>query len=433
MKPVRRRIGGVFLPNAARAPVRTITTTLRPSYATNMVHPEIIQSEFPALSSRAHLNAGALSVAPQRAIQSVQRLIEIVSAKVDASGAQIWGEFRAMCEGARRGAAWLVNAEEDEIALIESTTRGLTIAADAIPLKPGDRVLICDLEYPAVAIPWIQKQRTLGIEIDVIANRGGEVRIEDFAEKITPRARVVTVSSVQWTNGFRCDLAALSQLCRERNLFLVVDAIQQLGAIPLDVKATPVDFIACGGHKWLNAPFGMGFLYVNRQTMPRLNPPTSGLLSAVPPEGGWGAYLESPEASAIREYSFLDNAQRYEIGGTTNFAGAAALGASLSLTRELGKAAIAEHVHTLADYLIAELNGAGIRLVTNFEREKRAGIVTFDIGSAERNRQLTKRLEQNHVLVSVRYSAGVGGVRVCCHFYNSLADIDKLMGVARHP
>ena len=240
-----------------------------------MIAPEIIASEFPALSNRAHLNAGGLSVAPQRAIRAVERVVEIASAKVDASGGQIFGEFDALCRGARRNAAWLIDAEEDDIALVESTTRGLAVAADAIPLQAGDRVLLCDLEYPAVAFPWIQKQQTLGVELDVVANCGGAVRIEDYAAKITPRTKVIAVSSVQWTSGFRCDLAALSRLCRQHNIYLVVDAVQQLGAIPLDVRATPVDFLACGGHKWLNAPFGMGFLYINRQTMPRLRRPTA--------------------------------------------------------------------------------------------------------------------------------------------------------------
>jgi cysteine desulfurase/selenocysteine lyase len=397
-----------------------------------MIQSETIRREFPALSTRTHLNAGGLSIAPQRAIDAVQHLIEIAAATSDLSSGQTWGEFDGICRNARQQAAWLVNADENEIALVESTTRGLTIAADAIPLEPGDRVLICDLEYPAVALPWIQKRQKLGIELDVIQNRAGEIRVEDFADKITDRTRVLTVSSVQWTNGFRCDIAGLSQLCREHKIFLVVDAVQQLGAIPLDLQTTPADFVACGGHKWLNAPFGMGFLYVNRQTMPRLKSPTAGLLGTVPPAGGWGAYLESPDARAIREYQFISEARRYENGGMTNFAGAAALGTSLTLIREVGKDAIADQVNSITDRLITRLQCAGIRVLTNFERERRAGIVTFDLGSAEQNIQLAKRLEQEHVIVSVRYSAGVGGLRACCHFYNTLADVDRLVELTLH-
>jgi cysteine desulfurase/selenocysteine lyase len=392
-----------------------------------MIPSEIIQREFPGLSDKTYLNAGALSVAPQRAIKAVERMIAIASAQVDAPAGQIWGEFDAMLKSARRNAAWLINADESEIALAESTTRGMTIAADAIPLAKGDRVLLCDMEYPAVAFPWVQKQQSVGVDIDVIPNRNGEVRVEDFTSRITPRTKVIAISSVQWTSGYRCDLGAMSKLCREHNIFLVVDAIQQLGAIPLDVKATPADFIACGGHKWLNAPFGMGFLYVSRETMPRLNPLTAGLMGTVPPEEGWGAYLESPEAQAMRQYKFLDEARRYEVGGTTNFGGAAALGASLSLICELGKDALAEQVHTLTDHLVAELARIGVRIVTEVDRSHRAGIVAFDLGSVDRNQQLEKALEEKKIVVSVRYSARIGGVRVSCHFYNSLSDIDRLI------
>ncbi len=391
-----------------------------------MIPSDIIRSEFPALANKTYLNAGALSIAPQRAIKAVERMIEIASARVDADAGQIWGEFDSMLRTARRNGAWLINAEETEIALVESTTRGMTIASDAIPLVKGDRVLLCDMEYPAVALPWIQKQR-LGVELDVIPNRGGQVRIEDFEARITLRTKVIAVSSVQWTSGFRCDLGALSRLCRDRDIFLVVDAVQQLGAIPLDVKTTPANFIACGGHKWLNSPFGAGFLYVNRDTLPRLNPPTAGLMGTVPPAAGWGMYLESPDARAVRDYAFLDEARRFEVGGTTNFAGAGALGASLSLIRELGKDAVAEQVHTLTGHLISELKRIGVRIVADMGREYRAGIVAFDLGSVERNRELEHALERERITVSVRYSVGIGGVRVCCHFYNSMEDIARLI------
>jgi selenocysteine lyase/cysteine desulfurase len=392
-----------------------------------MIPSEIIQREFPGLSGKTYLNAGALSLAPQRAIHAVERMVAITAARVDANAGHIWGEFDAMLKSARRNAAWLINAEESEIALAESTTRGMTIAADAIPLSKGDRVLLCDMEYPAVALPWVQKQQIVGVEIDVVPNRNGEVQVEDFVARITPRTKVIAISSVQWTSGYHCNLGAISKLCREHDIFLVLDAVQQLGAIPLDVKATPADFIACGGHKWLNSPFGMGFLYVNRETMPRLNPLTAGLMGTVPPERGWGAYLESPEAQAVREYKFLEEARRYEVGGTTNFGGAAALGASLSLICELGKDAIAEQVYTLTDHLLAELACIGVRVVTELDREHRAGIVAFALGSVDRNQKLAKELESKKITVSVRYSAGVGGVRVSCHFYNSFADIDRLI------
>ena len=98
----------------------------------------------------------------------------------------------------------------------------------------------------------------MGLEIDVVRNNRGAIRIEDVAAWITPRTKAVVISSVQWSNGFRLDLDSLSALCRDRRVWLVIDAVQQLGAFPIDVRETPVDILACGGHKWLNAPFGVG-------------------------------------------------------------------------------------------------------------------------------------------------------------------------------
>ena len=127
------------------------------------------------------------------------------------------------------------------------------------PLEQGDRVVICDLEFLEVAVPWIQKRDNLGIEIDTVNHRHGRILVEDIEAAIGKRTRVVAISSVQWSNGFRCNLEALSRLCSERDVFLIVDAVQEIGAIPFDVRKTPADAIACGGHKWLMAPFGCGF------------------------------------------------------------------------------------------------------------------------------------------------------------------------------
>ncbi|MGH9858542.1 MAG: aminotransferase class V-fold PLP-dependent enzyme, partial [Candidatus Acidiferrales bacterium] len=233
--------------------------------------------------------------------------------------------------------------------------------------------------------------------------------------------------SVQWSSGYRVDLAALGALCRERNLWLVVDAIQQLGAVPIDVRATPIDLLACGGHKWLNAPFGCGFLYIRREALPRLRPPIAGYLSLAAPEGGWGNYFQTPSITPVRDYNFVGDARRYEIGGTANYPGATALAASLKLINSLGQQTIAEHIRALTDRLIAGLRALGLEIVTDFDREYRAGIVTFSAGSPPQNLALMESLLEQRILVSVRYTSGVGGIRVSCHFFNSLADVDRLL------
>jgi selenocysteine lyase/cysteine desulfurase len=197
------------------------------------------------------------------------------------------------------------------------------------------------------------------------------------------------------------------------------------------VRATPVDFLVCGGHKWLNAPFGCGFLYINRDVLPRLRPPVAGYLSLTPPAGGWGNYFQTPSITPVRAYEFVKEARRYEIGGTANYPGAIGLAASLELIQSIGQARIAEHIHALTDYLLDGLRQLGVEVVTHFRRENRAGIITFSMGSAPQNVALMERLLAEKMLVSVRYTSGVGGVRVSCHFFNTLEDVERLLAAVR--
>jgi cysteine desulfurase / selenocysteine lyase len=386
------------------------------------------RQHFPGLLDKTFLDAACVSLAPRPAVEAIEKFLGLTMVcPLDSSTHHhiFMDEMRA---AARPAAARLINAHEDEIALVESTTHGLTLATQAIALESGDGVLISDLEFLEVAVPWVQKTgKKDGIEIGVVPNRKGEVRVEDFAERLTARTRVVAVSTVQWTNGYRLDLAALSRLCHERGLWLVVDAIQQLGAIPLDVRETPVDILACGGHKWLNAPFGCGFLYVNRKRLPELRPPLAGYLCIEGPPGGWGEYFQTPSTAPVKEYTFVKTARRFETGGTSNYPGAVGLAASLMLIHELGPDRIAQHVLQLTDQLLAGLDELPVKVVTPRAPENRSGIVTFSVGTAEENVKLTQRLQEKKILVSVRYTSNVGGIRVSCHFYNSPEDIEKLL------
>lgn len=386
-----------------------------------------VRQHFPGLLDKVFLDAACVSLAPRPAVEAISKFLDLAMVcPLDSSTHHhiFMDEMRA---AARPAAARLINADEDEIALVESTSHGLSLAANAIPLASGDRVLLADLEFLEVAVPWTQKKKD-GIEIDVVPNHKGEVRAQDFADRITPRSRVIVLSSVQWTNGYRTDLAAFSKLCRDRNIWLVVDAIQQVGAIPFDVRKTPVDILACGGHKWLNSPFGCGFLYIGRAALPRLHPPLPGYLSVQDPPGGWGEYFQTPTTTPVRDYQFVPSARRYENGGTANYPGAVGLAASLKLMEQVGHENIAAHVYSLTDQLLAGLDKLPVTIVTPRARDNRSGIVTFSVGSAEENIRLMNRLQEKKILVSVRYTSNVGGIRVSCHFYNSPEDIATLLG-----
>lgn len=388
-----------------------------------------IRDLFPALRDKVFLDAACVSLAPRQAAEAIRKFLDIALLCPEKSSTLHHITMDEMRAEARPQVARLINADEDEIALMESTTQGLSVAANALPIESGDRVLLCDLEFLQVAVPWCQKQKQGGIEIDLVPNRNGEIHVEDIAERIDSRTKVLAISSVQWSNGFRCDLKAISRLCRDRNVWLIVDAIQHLGAMPLDVKETPVDMLACGGHKWLNSPFGAGFLYIRRDLLSELQPALSGYLSLETPEGGWGNYFQTPSITPLRDYSFVDEARRFETGGTANYPGAIGLAASLKLINEIGTANIAERIHQLTDHLIAGLQTLGVEVVTPLASHNRSGIVTFSAGEAKENLALMERLLDENVLVSVRYTSQVGGVRASCHFYNDFEDLDRLLNL----
>jgi selenocysteine lyase/cysteine desulfurase len=385
------------------------------------------RNEFPALSQQVFLDSACVSLAPQRAVNKLREFLDIAAFCPSGSSTQHHIDMDAMRSAARPQIAKLINAAEEDIALVESTTHGLNLVANSLPLQRGDRVLICDLEFMEVAIPWLQKRADIGIEIDTVSNRDGRILIEDIEAALTLKTRVVAISSVQWSNGFRCDLDALSRLCREKGVLLVVDAIQQTGAIPLDVQQTPVDAIACGGHKWLMAPFGCGFLYLSEKFRSKLTPPLAGYLAVKDPEGGWGSYFRTPSITPVRRYDFVDGARRWETGGTANYPGAIGLAESVTLINDIGIINVGRHIISLTSYLIDALHHQQLRVVTPEALEHRSGIVTFTLDRPEDNIALTGFLQEQKVLVSVRYTSHVGGVRVSCHLFNNTADIDRLL------
>lgn len=384
--------------------------------------------QFPALKQKVFLDAACVSLAPQSAVDAIKEFLNSAALCNERSSTLHHIAMDDARSQARPEAARLINADTDEIAIVESTTQGLTIAANAIPLERGDRVVVSDLEFMQLAIPWVQKRTNPGIEIDVVPNRDGKLEVEEIASRFTARTKVVAVSSVQWSNGYRLDLDQLSHLCRERNVWLVVDAIQQLGAAPINVKETPVDFLVCGGHKWLNSPFGAGFMYIGKRRIQELTAPLAGYLAVNPPDGGWGAYFQNPENVPVKDYEFIRGAQRFETGGTANYPGAIGLAASLKLINDIGQDVISDHIGRLTEKLISNIDIHGLEVVTPADRQRRAGIVTFSAGDADENVRLMEKLLQKNILVSVRYTSGIGGIRVSCHFYNSEQDIDALLG-----
>lgn len=389
------------------------------------------RSHFPGTQGRAYLDAACVSLLPSSAAGALRRLTEelVTVPSRDASSHHIALDQTA--EMPRREIAKLINAAPADIALMESTTHALQVVAGTVPLGPGDRVLTGEVEFLGLAVPWIGRQRQEGFSIEVVPHRQGRVLAEEFERAMDERVKVVLLSSVQWNNGYRADLGAFSELCKRRGVVLVLDVIQQLGAVPLDVQATPADFVVCGGHKWLNAPVGRGFLYVAPSWQQRAVP-ARGYLQIREPAQGWAEYFATPDIPAVRDYEFLDDARAFELGGTANYPGNVVLGESVALLNEVGAEEIWRHVLELGEELAEGLERAGARVVSHRKAEERSGIVSFTLGQGvARDRAFLQRCWDEGVVISHRYTANVGGLRASVHLFNDADDVGRLLEAVR--
>ena len=304
----------------------------------------------------------------------------------------------------RRACAQLVNAGPDEIAFVKSTSHGLSIVAQGLDWRPGDNVLIYEKEFPSNIFPW-QNLMSKGVEVRIIPSRDGRILFEDITRLMNSRTRLLAISSVQFSNGFRIDLTKVGSLCRAKQVLLCVDAIQSLGMVPMDVKAFHIDFLSADAHKWLLGPEGIGIFYCSNGLAEQLSPPLI----------GWKS-VRNELAFDRPDFLLKTNALRFE-EGSMNLLGIFGLGAALDLLFEVGIEQIEQRVLDLGDLILQEAEKRSCRVLTPSERHARGGNITvsgnFDPAT------MRDALREKRIMVNARG----GGIRVSPHFYNTEEEI----------
>lgn len=315
-------------------------------------------------------------------------------------------------EEARRLAGLLLNAEPQDIAFVKNTSEGIGFVAEGYPWRPGDNVVTAAEEYPSNLYPWMNLA-SRGVEVRAVPSRDRRLHIDDLRAAMDDRTRILTLSFVEFGSGFRNDLDALGQLCRERGVHFFVDAIQGLGVFPLDVQKTPVDFLAADGHKWLLGPEGAGVFYVRRELVEMLHP--TGI--------GWNSVVDSFDFSCVN-LRLKPHAGRWE-SGTLNVGGVVALGASIELLLELGIPAVRERVLDLTDYLCEQLARLGLDVFSSRRPEDKSGIVSVVVPGDLR--AAAQRCREAGIVVAKR----AGRLRISPHCYNSTDEIDSLAEILK--
>jgi selenocysteine lyase/cysteine desulfurase len=302
-----------------------------------------------------------------------------------------------------------IGAGGDEIAFLRNTSDGANAIARGLTWQPGDEIVLCDNEFGSNALPWLAL-RELGVAVRFIHAPQQRMTPDVLARTMSARTRLVAVSWVSFADGYRHDPAALAEVAQARGALFCVDAIQGLGAFPLDVKASGIDALYAGGAKWLLALPGVSLLYVERSLQERLAVRCPGWRSVA---DIWN-FLDYEQAPA-------PSARRYE-GGTQNFLGIAALETSIGVIEETGVSRIAEHVLALTDELVEGLRSRGCDLSTERGEGISSGIVTF-LPSGRDPVELGRELGRAGFVTTFRAT----GIRVSPHGYNTHEEIGALL------
>jgi selenocysteine lyase/cysteine desulfurase len=360
------------------------------------------RDRFPVTENLIYLNHAAVAPLARPAAEAMKWLAE------DAlqHGSLHYDRWLDAYDGLRRAAARLVNGLPEEIALMKNTSEGIATVAMGLDWRAGDRIVAFKEEFPANQYPW-QRLEAKGVRIEWLSVTDSLDRIDDAARG----ARLLAISFVQYVTGFRANLTAIGEICERHGAIYFVDAIQGLGAFPLDVRAAKIGALAADGHKWMLGPEGCGILYISRELQEQVAPVEFGWTNVA----GYNDY-------GSRDMTLRSNAGRYECG-TLNTIGCFGLRASIEFLLEIGIERIGRAVEALGDRVDAGVRQKGYQVASRRTPETGAGIVSFRKEGIDPPALVAKLREQGIIA-----AARAAWVRMSPHFYISSEEIDRMLG-----
>ena len=357
-----------------------------------------IRKQFPVTGNSVYLNTAAAGPLAESTAKAGAAYYEQMMNDGDVH----WDEWLARREEVRAQVARFINAEPDEIGFTTNTSSGMNLIIDALE-KHGE-VISCDLEFPVTTIPWMHRR----IPVHLVKSVEGVVRPEDVSTAMNTRTGIISMSYVQYSNGFRSNLEELGNL-KGRHA-LVVNASQAAGVFEIDVKRMKIDALCTTGHKWMRSGYGSGFVYLSRELQAASHPRTIGWLSVQDPYAMRNNEIHLRQALSVRS----------ELG-CPHFAGIFALAASLEMMQAIGPEHIEARALELNRNLTARLNEAGWKVLSPLSSEEYRSAET--LVAAENPAQVVSKLATQNVLVTEKPE----GLRVATDFFNNEDDIERLV------
>jgi cysteine desulfurase / selenocysteine lyase len=368
---------------------------------------ELRRREFPICARKIYLAHAADAPLPRRVAEAMQASIESAS-----QNEKLFDDSLAIIAETRRLMASFIGADTDEISLTGPTSSGLSVIASGLDWQAGDEVICYLDEYPANVYPWLALQRR-GVRVVFLETPAlGEITPEVVERALTRRTRLVALASANYCSGYRIDVDVISALCRVRSVLFCVDAIQTLGAFPINLQH--VDFLSAGAQKWMLGPSGAGILFVKRRRHDLVWPNVI---------GGWN--VQSPNFIAQPQIDFAPGGQKFE-PGAYNYVAIAGMSAAVAMLDEIGIETISARILTLTNKLRQQIAPAGFEFLSPVDEKTRSGILTFRHPHIA-TETLAQTLIQNDVVASLRQDRqGRAWLRISPHFYNTEAEIERV-------
>ncbi|HLY16259.1 MAG TPA: aminotransferase class V-fold PLP-dependent enzyme [Bryobacteraceae bacterium] len=361
---------------------------------------EQVRGEFPALAEWTYLNTATFGQMPRRAAEAAARHF----ARRDELACTDFMRWFEDADRIRGRIAGFIGCQAADIAFIHNASAGLSLLMGGLDWKTGDQIVTLEDEFPN---HYYYPSHLRGVGVEFV-----EAAWENFYQALTPRTRLVAISTVNYSTGFRAPLEEISEELRRRGILLYLDGTQSLGALRFDVGRARPDLFAVDAYKWLLSPNGAGFMYVSPELRERLAPAVIGWRSHKDWRNHENLHHGAPQ--------FSTDAERYE-GGMLPFALLYAMDAVIEMMQTIGPEQIERRAMKLACGVGEVLRRAGASLAADRGPHFDSQIVTarFDGRDA---RLIARELQSHKVLVAARH----GNLRVSPHFYNNEADLARL-------
>jgi selenocysteine lyase/cysteine desulfurase len=371
----------------------------------------LIREQFLLPDDYAYFNTGGLGASPYVVLEETQkRMSELEVYPRPGYDHEMWAETKSRCAG-------LLGCKSEEVGMNSSTTEGNDIIVNGLPLKKGDEIITSTHEHAGLNIPLLNRMQRDGIvlktfEPDMKDGMGNLERIDALR---TGKTRLIFVSHITCTTGQRFPETEIAQYAKDHGIWSAFDGAQVAGNMPIDVKEYDCDFYATGGHKWVLGPKRTGFVYVRESLLDTLRPITV------------GAYSDAGHDIVEKTLKLNPTAQRYEYA-TQNGALFYGLGVAIDFLHQIGLQTIWKHNKTMAERLYHELQKhPRIEILSPEQEEYRTSLITFKVKGKNYRDVAGYLTGEKRLRVRVVPEAGLEGVRVSCHLYNTDEELDRLI------